>query len=81
MTDSDPDLLPAVRRVKAAANLRAAVHATLRQGRDLCQQRPQLSVTVRPLLQRLNEIRVELDQLHGLCGQPLPNETAPVWID
>ena len=81
MNDSSSDPLPVVRRVEAAARLRAAVHATLRQGRDMCQQRPQLSAHVRPMLQRLNEIRLEVDRLHGLRGEALPEGTTPIWID
>ncbi len=79
-----PDPSPAAAvpgRIEAAARLRAAVHAALLQGRELSGRRPQLSGAIRPLLQRLEEIRAEVDHLNGLRGAPLPPGTAPIWID
>lgn len=81
MTHINSDVPPIAQRVETAARLRAAVHASLRQGRELCQLRPQHSAQVRPMLQRLNEIRMELDRMHGLRGEALPETTSPVWID
>lgn len=71
----------AVRQVAGTARLRAAVHAALREGRELCRERPQHMAKVLPLLQRLEQIRAELDRMHGLRGTPYPAKSRPIWIE
>lgn len=72
---------PVAHQVAGTARLRAAVHAALREGRELCREQPQHMGKVLPMLQRLEQIRAELDRMHGLRGAPYPAKTRPISID
>ena len=79
----EPFPLPGERthRARAVQRLRTAVDAALRDGQEACRKNPLTRSIAQPLLNRLTQIRSELDRIEGLRSGWEGEETHPFWIE